>query len=316
MCPTFDVALTRYLNEVSSLKKSHSQEISLAKVWRATNIITRPLNRVTAIDLMRLRDKWLIKYKPSTATRRLALLSHVYTVARKDWQMHWLANPVQLVRRPTVDDARDRRIFDRMRLNGVPVDECPKSELDWIARATRSPELPIIILLAVETAMRRSEIVLLKREQIDLTHGVVTLLDTKNGDARPVPLSPFAKYELRKYLAGKPTRGRIFTISPEAVTRAFIRATQKARRQYEALCKQHNRRPHPAYFHDLRFHDLRHEGCSRLASVFPIHKLAKITGHKTTRMLLRYYHPHGQDLARELARSSLGKWQTEQLRNR
>jgi integrase len=314
ICPTLDATLTRYLHEVSRLKKSHYQERSIAKIWRSTPLVGRPLNRITPTDLMRLRDEWLERYKPATVTRRLALLSHLYTVARKDWQLHWLANPAQLVRRPTIDEARDRRLFERIRLNGVSADECPRTEIEWLVRATRSPGLPIIMLLAVETGMRRSEIVMLHREQIDLAHGVVTLTETKNGDARYVPLSPFAKDALRKHVAGKPVRGRIFAVSPEAVTRAFIRAREKARRQYEDLCRHYGRRPHPAYFRDLRFHDLRHEGTSRLASVFQAHELAKVTGHRTTRMLLRYYHPHGRDLARKLARSALGKRQMDQLR--
>lgn len=228
--------------------------------------------------------------------------------------MPWLANPAQLVLRPTVNDARDRRIFDRIRLNGVSEDECPRSELEWICRATESFDLPTIIIVAVETAMRRSEVTLLRREQIDLAHGVVKLTETKNGESRVVPLSPFAKDALRKHCAGKPMKGRIFAISPGAVTRGFIRAVAKARRQYEALCQLYGRRPHPAYFADLRFHDLRHEAISVLASIFEIHELAKITGHKTTRMLLRYFHPDGHDLAKKLTRSALGRKQLERLR--
>jgi len=51
---------------------------------------------------------------------------------------------------------------------------------------------------------------------------------------------------------------------------------------------------------DLRFHDLRHEATSRLASIFPMHELTKITGHKDPRMLMRYYHPRAEDLAKRL----------------
>src|SRR5699024_8129267 len=129
------------------------------------------------------------------------------------------------------------------------------------------------------------------------------------------PLSPFAKDALRKHVIGRPARGRVFSITPEAVTRAFIRARHKARRQYEELCKHYGRRPHAAYFRDLRFHDLRHEATSRLANVFQAHELAKVTGHRSTRMLLRYFHPQGRDLARKLTHSTLGKRQREALRN-
>ncbi|MNY36999.1 Phage integrase family protein [compost metagenome] len=50
----------------------------------------------------------------------------------------------------------------------------------------------------------------------------------------------------------------------------------------------------------LRFHDLRHEAASRLAEIFPLHELTKITGHESTRMLMRYYHPRPEDLAKKL----------------
>ncbi|EOB3111709.1 tyrosine-type recombinase/integrase [Yersinia enterocolitica] len=54
------------------------------------------------------------------------------------------------------------------------------------------------------------------------------------------------------------------------------------------------------YLLDLRFHDLRHEATSRLAEIFPMHELTKITGHKDPRMLMRYYHPRAEDLAKKL----------------
>ncbi|MCY1555644.1 hypothetical protein D9M68_923230 [compost metagenome] len=51
---------------------------------------------------------------------------------------------------------------------------------------------------------------------------------------------------------------------------------------------------------DLRFHDLRHEATSRLAETFPLHELTRITGHQDTRMLMRYYHPKAEYLAKKL----------------
>ncbi len=312
--PTLASAMERYLSDVSIKKESHVQEQSVARVWLRTHLAGRRIDKVRAADLRRLRDEWLADKKPGTVNRRLALLSHLYTVSRKEWGFEDLANPVELVTRPVVDDARDRRLFTRIRLNGLSPAECPANELDWIRRATRSETLPTILMLASQTAMRRSEIVMLRREQIDLMHGVVWLRNTKNGEDRHVPLTPFALNALRKWLVGKPMRGRIFNITPGAVTRAFARARDRARKQYEALCHKHGRRPVRAYFADLRLHDLRHEATTILADVFPAHKLMKVTGHKDGKMMLRYFHPRGRDLARELARSKLGRWQAEQLR--
>jgi len=312
--PRLNDALDKYLNEVSRLKKSAVQEASIARCWRATFLADRALNSIRHTDLKRLRDEWLQTRKPATIVRRLALLSHLYTVARKEWDYSTLANPVQLVSRPTVDDARDRRLFERIKLRGVSAEQCPRQEIEWIISATRSIELPTILTLAVETGMRRAEIVGILRQDVDLPHGVVRLRDTKNGLSRDVPLTPLAREMLRRWLLDRPMRGRIFTMQPGSVTRAFIRARERAQRQYEALCKRLNRRAQPHYFADLRLHDLRHEATSRLATVFGSHELAKITGHQDTRMLLRYYHPRGWELARKLARSALGRRQMDVIR--
>lgn len=312
---TLAAAIGRYLVEVSPLKKSASAERSISRVWLDTHIAGRPIDRIRNVDLIGIRDAWLEHYAAATVVRRLAFISHLYTVARKDWGWTELANPAQLVRRPTVNDARDRRPYAQIRLRGVPESECPRLEFEWILQATESAELPIIMTLASETAMRRSEICGVRREHVDLLHGVVHLPDTKNGCARDVPLTPWAREALRLFLSGKPVRGPIFSITPGAVTRAFVRARRRARMRYEALCQKHGRRPNPAYFDDLRLHDLRHEATSTLASILEIHELAKISGHKDTRMLLRYYHPDGRELARKIAKSSLGRLQLARIRS-
>lgn len=308
-------AITRYLSEVSILKKGGATEASLANVWLGTRIAGRPVDRIANTDLIAIRDVWLEEFEPATVVRRLAFLSHVYTVLRKDWGYPELANPVQLVRRPTVRDARDRRIFNHIRLRGVPKSECPSSELEWIMRCTDSVELPTIITLASESPMRRGEIVGIKREHVDMRYGVIHLPDTKNGESRNVPLTPWARETLRMYLANKPNRGPIFTMTAGAVTRAFIRARRRARREYEDLCRRYGRRPHPAYFNNLRLHDLRHEAASSLAPVFEMHELAKVGGWKDTRMLLRYYHPDGRELAQKISRSALGRRQLARIKS-
>lgn len=311
--PTLAAAIQRYLAEVSSAKKGAAAEASIAKAWLATRLATRPVDRIKNTDIIEVRDAWHAERAAATVVRRLAFLSHVFTVLRKDWGWDELANPVQLVRRPSVNDARDRRLFDQVRLRGVP---CPRDELSWIIQATRSTELPTILTLAVETGMRRSEIVQLRRENLDLQHGIAYLPDTKNGRSRTVPLTPIARETLRRWVAGQPARGRIFTLQPGSVTRAFIRARRRARLRYEGMCRRYGRRPSPAYFLDLRFHDLRHEAISRLASVFQLHDLAKVAGHRDTRMLLRYYHPDGRQLVQQLTRSAMGRRQLEQLREK
>lgn len=314
LTPTLSDSLARYLAEISPQKKGAATDASIARRWLATRLANRRLSSITDMDISDIAAGWQKTLAPATVVRRLALLSHLYTVARKTWKYRTLVNPLQFVDRPAVNDARTRRLYDNIRLRGVPESECPRSEIEWLIRATRSAELPTIMVLAAESGMRRSELVVTaRRERIDLVHGVVHLDDTKNGQRRAVPLTPWALAWLRVYLTGRPSKGRIFSISPSSVTRAFGRARARARRDYEALCKRYGRTPRPEYFVDLRLHDLRHEATTRLAEIFDMHKLAKVTGHRDTRMLLRYYHPSGRDLAREMARSELGRRQRARI---
>ncbi|MNR07128.1 Phage integrase family protein [compost metagenome] len=106
--------------------------------------------------------------------------------------------------------------------------------------------------------------------------------------------------------------GRYFKSRPDTITKAFADAISDARRAYleglylylkqkkisqEMIEKQASE---TLFLSGLRFHDLRHEAASRLAEIFPLHELTKITGHESTRMLMRYYHPRPEDLAKKL----------------
>ncbi|SUA52703.1 site-specific tyrosine recombinase XerC [Oligella ureolytica] len=291
-------------------KKSHTQEKSIIKVWKNLPIAHRPIASIKQSDLIHIRDNWEKQLKPATIVRRFALLSHLYTTAIKDWQWYYLAdNPVQKIRKPSVKNARNRRILNDIRIIGTGTLESPNSEVEWIVRETKSEYLPMIITLAIETAMRRSEIANIRRQHIDFESNTLYIPHTKNGHSRTVPLSPIAKYSLIMYFAKNNQPGLIFKISPEAITKAFIRALRKARARYESMCERKGQVIDERYFNNLRFHDLRHEATSRLASVYEIHELAKVTGHLDTRMLLRYYHPDAEYLGQKLIKSQHGQEQ-------
>ncbi|CAJ8379821.1 phage integrase family protein [Burkholderia pseudomallei] len=318
-------ALKRYEEEISLSKKGAAQEASVLKICQAADLAKRPLATIRSADIARLRDEWLKDYKPATVLRRLAVLSHVFNVARKEWGMESLSNPVELIRKPQPNNARTRRIALGEPAAGVPDVDDPESlrgardgELERVVTASNSALLPAIIWLAVETAMRRGEIVSLRWEHVDLKRRVAHLPATKNGDARDVPLSPRAISVLQALKDNcaetedapkvAPTsdnigdeKRKVFEIRSDAVTRAFERAVARARKSYLEECREAGRRPDGKFLTDLRFHDLRHEATSRLASIFPMHELTKITGHKDPRMLMRYYHPRAEDLAKRLA---------------
>ncbi|MDT4863732.1 hypothetical protein FQZ97_984520 [compost metagenome] len=106
--------------------------------------------------------------------------------------------------------------------------------------------------------------------------------------------------------------GRCFKSRPDSITKAFADAIVDARSAYADGLSLHLKQKKLSqgkidkhisddpFLMDLRFHDLRHEATSRLAEIFPLHELTKITGHQDTRMLMRYYHPRTEDLAKKL----------------
>jgi integrase len=319
---TLDEALKRYELEITPGKKTANGEKSFVRILRATSLAKRSLASIRSTDVAQLRDAWLKDgYAPATVVRRLALLSHVFSIARKEWGMEGLSNPIEVVRKPQLNDARTRRIAEACpewdTTDGAKAEgerTAQDGELERIIAASGSTLLPAVITLAVETAMRRSEIISLRWENIDIRRRVAHLPATKNGSARDVPLSSRAVTVLqglkeaerrpdadcRAEDADPAATGQVFGIRNDAVTRAFERAVRRARTIYLEEAKVTNQTQNPRFLTDLRFHDLRHEATTRLASIFPMHDLAKITGHKDPRMLMRYYHPKAEDLAKKL----------------
>ena len=274
--------LNRYLAEIVSKKKGGAKETSTIQTWLDTHISKTFLSKVRSADISVIMDTWLAQgYAPATVVRRVAVLSNLFTVARKRWGMTGLINPAEGVQKPKVSNARTRRVSP--------------DEIDRICRATESSVLPNIVRLAVETAARREELTRLTWKNIKLQDRTALLPDTKNGEDRYVPLSPTAI----ALLEGMPKSlsGRVFGITPDALTRAFTRATVRARATYERECIEEGIEPDAKLLLGLTFHDLRREATSRMAATFQAHELAKITGHKDLKMVLRYYQADAAALA-------------------
>jgi integrase len=262
-------ALTRYQSEVTEGKKGAKQEGVRIEKWKLSSLAHKSLASLRSSDMATYRDAEL-KAGKSTATVRLdlAVISHLFTVATKDWGIEGLTNPCRAIRMPKGSKQRERR---------------PSSDelkAIYILAAEMNPELRVIIELAVETAMRRSELVTLRKDQI---RGKVAYLeDTKNGERRSVPLSSRAL----ALLEGLPTPiagGRFFHLKADTISNYFPLVCEKAG------------------ISDLRLHDLRHEATSRLFERgFTLMEVASITGHKTLAMLKRYTHLSPQDLAEKL----------------
>ncbi|MEB0078071.1 site-specific integrase [Pseudomonas sp. CCI3.2] len=262
-------ALERYENEVTKHKKGSKQEAVRIHKWQVSAYALKSLAGIRSSDMAEYRDAQIkLGRSPATVRLDLAVISHLYSTASKDWGIEGIKNPCQSIRMPKGSKERNRRPS--------------AAELKKIYKFAKelSAELPVIIELAVETAMRRSELVMLRKDQI--RGKVVFLEDTKNGERRSVPLSSRALELLR----GLPTpidEGRYFHLLPDTISNYFPLVCEKA----EIV--------------DLRFHDMRHEATSRLFERgLSLMEVASITGHKTLAMLKRYTHLSPHDLAEKL----------------
>lgn len=265
---TLHEALGRYADEVSPFKRGERWErIRLAALQRDLPFVGERLDRITPEAWGRWRDLRLKAVGPGTVLRDFNLIAAVYEAARKEWR--WVqANPIRDVRKPRPPKARDR--------------EFTAAEVKAIVKATgfkgkvrnQSHEVAVALLFALETAMRAGEICSLGPDQV---RGRVAYLDqTKNGDSREVPLSTEAVRLWKLLPAG-------FTIKPKML---------------DALFRKYRDR---AGIVGVTFHDSRRTATGRLAKKLEVLDLAKMTGHKDIKTLLRvYYAPQSEKVAKLL----------------
>ncbi|MBU1362889.1 MAG: site-specific integrase [Gammaproteobacteria bacterium] len=288
-------ALDRYEREVSASKRGATQEAMRIKAWKAHRLAKKTLAALRGADFAQYRDQRLKDAAPATVRLELAILGNMFNVARKEWGYEGLTNPIEAIRLPSVQNSRSRLFYDgeeALLLDAlVPV---TRGENGRVSAGCRNSWLRPLILLALETAMRRGELLSLRWENIRLTERVAHLPMTKNGTSRYVPLSTKA-VEIFKSLP-RALRGPVFTISANAINLGFVRAVERARLAYLESGGTDSR-----MLVDLHFHDLRHVAITRIAEKLPnIVELAAVSGHQDVRMLKRYYHPRAEDLARKL----------------
>lgn len=221
-----------------------------------------PLRGFTSRLIEQYQTERLQRNKPATANRLLAHLKHMFTKA-VEWDMVE-EDVLKRVRKVKFIQENNRRL----RI-------LHKEECQTLVEAC-SPHLKPIMITALNTGMRKGEILGLRWEQVDLRHGFVLLSVTKNGERREIPINSTLRATFEAIPHG-PESEYVFT---DRNGRPF----QDVKRSFETALKR-------AGIQDFRFHDLRHCFASHLVmGGVDLTTVKELLGHKTLTMTLRYSH--------------------------
>lgn len=269
---TLEEALDRRLRELPAGNKSAQRERDRIKAWMKHPLAVRFLAQLRGSDFAAHRDRRRAAgMAENTIAIELKVISKLYKLAASEWGMEGLRNPIASVAMPGPSNSRERRL--------TPAEE--EALMEHLA--ARGAYLAPLAELAIETAMRQGELLSLAWADVDLVKRVAKLKHTKNSEPRDVPLSTRAVAIIQALPRPLDTAAPLFRLSQDQVIRAFRQACADAK------------------IANLKFHDLRHEATSRICDRLPMHEAMRVTGHKTPSMLMRYYHPKAEDLARKLA---------------
>ncbi len=170
--------LDRYCQEVSSNKRGKEIEAIRIKALRRSDLAKYSVAAITAQRVADWRDTRQQQVSGSTVTRELQLLSHVFAIAIREWGYGLPNNPVSLVRKPSLNRARDRTLTNDQR--EALITSCGRCRNIWVKP---------VVLFALETASRRGEILSLKWADVDLDRCTARLNITKTNQPRTIPLS-------------------------------------------------------------------------------------------------------------------------------
>jgi integrase len=260
--------IQQYLKEVTPTLRSATEDTYRLKKMMRNSISRMNLAELTPNKIANYRDERLKQVKPNTVIRELACISSIINHARREWGLN-IINPVTQIRKPPQTEGRERVLCDAELVRIL-------HELNKI-----NPFLKSLCEFALETAMRRGELMSLLWKNINFEKRVAFLPITKNGRSRSIPLSTKA-IEILKSLP-RDIEGRVFPLNKGTVSTLFLRATRRGE------------------IENFHFHDLRHMALTRLSSKFTnILELAAISGHRELKMLQRYVHIKAEDLVKKM----------------
>jgi integrase len=273
---TLAQAIERYLAAKArkrTLAEDKRQLEALKAVFGAeTPVAEISAARISQYKAERLGTKSEHTGRPLTAAavnRPLALLRHLLRLAHEEWELLDAVPRIRLEKEP------------QGRIRWLESDE--EARLLAACAKSQNQELLAIVTLALETGLRRGELLGLTWDRVDMSRGVIRLEVTKSGKRREVPMRQ-AVYDILAAVAG-PREGRVWRSSN--IRTAFERTVTAAKLDS------------PFHFHDCRHH---------FASWFvmrggSIVALQDLLGHASLSMTRRYSHLAPDHLRSEVAKT-------------
>jgi integrase len=200
---------------------------------------------------------------PYTVANELTVLRHMLRLARR-WGYVDQVPDVDMPRKP---EGRQRYL-----------EEEEIGRLLVTCRRSRNPYLAAIVTIAVNTGMRKAEILGLTWERLDLSTSRITLYRTKSGKPRGVPMNS-AVY------------GTLVALQPDAAQRAGLVFRRSADRAWGQIRRAFTTALERAEIKGFRFHDLRHTAASHMVMRgASLKDVQEILGHADYKMTMRYSH--------------------------
>ena len=274
--------LRKYREQVTPTKRGKRNEEYLLIAIEKHRIASINLAHLSAADLVEYRDERLREVTSGTAQRGIAIIVTAINHARREWGLPIKAEVTDF-KKPASSPARER-ILESDEKERLLRELAPGGDYrDRLGRyaGPRNLWMRPLVEFALETAMRRGELLGLHWEHIDTRKRTAYLPMTKNGHPRIVPLSSRAIVLLQEL--PRAINGRVFPVTAPQIRDCFNRACRRAGVK------------------GFRFHDLRHTAITAISERLPnVIELAMMTGHRSLKMLARYYHAKPEALAVKL----------------
>ncbi len=223
------------------------------------------------------KEKPTERLSPITVNRHLQTLKAMMTKAC-DWNL-LSERRLREVRKIRLTDERQFRRLDFL----------SREEADRLVKSA-DREIQPVIITALQTGMRKSEILGLKWSQVDLTHRLINLSKTKSGEPRSIPMNDLLNTTL-KGLVRSLKDDHVF-LNQDTGTRwsdlkkSFVRAVTKAKLAPRGIV----------------FHHLRHTAASWMVMAgVPLKAVQEILGHADLQMVMKYAHLSPQHLGKAVA---------------